>query len=230
MHDNITTYVVVGIFVVFIVFIAISQIRAKRRTRALIALAPTIGFTFEGDDWSDLSRAPRLQMPLFDRGHSQKFRNIMTGHSAGFDTSVFDYWYTTGGGKSSHTWTQTVVSFTQDLWMPVFELRPEGVLDRVADVFTHNDIDFDSNPGFSHRYLLRGPEVDKVRELFTSPLLAFLEGLPTEEKWHVEGDGYTLILYRSDVIVRAEEVQLLLEQTSAVAKMFFGSCGRTKSA
>jgi hypothetical protein len=229
MHGNVNTYLVVGIFAVVIIFIVISQIQAKRRTKALIALAPTIGFTFEGDDWGDLTRAPRLQMPLFDRGHSQRFRNIMRGHFAGFDASLFDYWYTTGGGKSSHTWTQTVVAFTQDLWMPVFELRPEGVLDRVADVFTHKDIDFDSNPEFSRRYLLRGAEVDRVRELFAPPLLTFLEGLSSGEKWRIEGDGYTLIVYRSDAIVSAEEIQPLLDQTSSMARTFFGSCGRMKS-
>ena len=114
--------------------------------------------------------------------------------------------------------------------MPVFELRPEGILDRVADVFTHKDIDFDSNPGFSHRFLLRGLEIERVRELFAPPLLTFFEGLPTDEKWHVEGDGYTLILYRSNVIASAEEIQPILERTSRMAKTFFGCCGRTKSA
>jgi hypothetical protein len=229
MHGNgdITIYLFVGFFVAVVIFIVISQIQAKRRTKALISLAPTIGFTFEGDDWSDPSCAPRLQMPLFDRGHSQRFRNIMTGQVARLDTSLFDYWFTTGGGKSSHTWTQTVVAFTQDLWLPVFELRPEGVLDRVADVFTHKDIDFESHPIFSHRFLLRGLEVDKVRQLFAPPLLTFREGLSNGEKWHLEGDGYTLILYRSDVIVDAEEYPSLLEQTTAMAKAFFNSCGRT---
>lgn len=230
MHGNVNAYFVVGVLAAVVIFIVIRQIQAKRRTKALIALAPRIGFTFEGDDWSDPTRAPRLQMPLFDRGHGQKFRNIMTGRFAGFDTSLFDYWYTTGGGKSSRTWTQTVVAFTQDLWMPVFELRPEGVLDRVAEVFAHKDIDFDSNPEFSHRYLLRGAEVDRVRELFAPPLLTFLEGLSSGEKWRIEGDGHTLILYRSDAIVSAEEIQPLLEQTSSMAKTFLGSCGRTKSA
>jgi|SRR5580658_530607 hypothetical protein len=230
MHSNVRLYFIVGFFAVVIIVMLIGQIQAKRRTKALITLAPAIGFSFEGDNWTDSSRAPRLQTPLFDRGRGQKFRNIMTGQFAGFDTSLFDYWYTTGGGKNSHTWTQTVVAFTQDVWLPVFELRPEGVLDRVADAFTHKDINFDSHPGFSHRYLLRGPEGDRVRELFAPPLLTFLEGLPKEEKWHMEGDGHTLILYRSNVIVSAEEIQRLLDHTSSMARTFFGSCGRAKTA
>jgi len=104
------------------------------------------------------------------------------------------------------------------------------MMDRLTDVFTHKDIDFDSYPGFSHRYLLRGSEVDAVRELFAPSLLTSIEGLPIEEKWHIEGDGRTLILYRSDVIVGAEEIQLLLEQTSSMAKTFFNCCGRPKPA
>ena len=112
MHGNTIDFFVFALFMVgVVVFLVISQIQAKRRTRALIALAPSIGFTFEGDDWSDPSRAPRLQMPLFNRGHNPRFKNIMIGRSAGFDTNVFDYWFTTGAERA--------VTLGRKLWSPL---------------------------------------------------------------------------------------------------------------
>jgi hypothetical protein len=162
---------------------------------------------------------------LFDRGGGGQFKNIMTGASAGFKTSLFDYSFTVGSGKNSHTYTQTVVAFSQELWLPLFEMRPEGFLDRVTDAIVHKDIDFESHSEFSRRYLLRGPEQEKIRELFTPALLTFLEGMPPEDKWHVEGGGATLILYHSDVTVGAEQIRAFLDETSSVARTFFSCCG-----
>ena len=65
----------------------------------------------------------------------------------------------------------------------------------------------------------------KVKETFTPALLSFLEGLPSEEKWHLEGDGNTLLLYRSDVLSEPEEIRSLLEDTSSIAKGFLRCCG-----
>jgi len=218
-----------ALVVAFIVIFIASRIQQKKRTAALAALAQTMGFNFEGTAWGDPTCAPRLQTALFHRGHSQRFKNIMTGNFAGFPTSVFDYWFTTGGGKSSHTWSQTVFAFTVDLWLPVFEMRPENFVERISDAFTHKDIDFDSHPEFSQRYLLRGEDKEKVRELFTPALLTFLEGLPADKKWHTEGDGHTLVFYRSDATAPPEEIPSLLEETVSIAKTFLSCCGLKKT-
>lgn len=227
MNASILIFVVVFCAVIGVIAI-VSQIRARKRTLALTALCQTIGFRFEGDQWSDPSRVAGLRTaPLFERGDSRKFKNIMTGQYAGFDTRLFDYCYTTGAAKSRQTWTQTVVVFSQDLWLPIFGMRPENFLDRIGEAFVHMDIDFDSHPGFSHRYLLRGPNEEKIRQIFTPALLSFLEQLPRDEKWSIEGNGQLLIIYCSNVTVAAESIQQLLDKTSSIAKMFLSCCGRS---
>jgi hypothetical protein len=221
-----TVWFVLSVFVIIVIAVIIySSIQQKKRTAALTALAPILGFNFEGEDWTNPTRAPRLETALFDRGHGKRFKNIMSGSVAGLPTSIFDYWYTTGGGKSSHTWSQTVVAFSIDIWLPLFELRPESFMDRIGEVFMHTDIDFPSNPEFSHRYLLRGPEEEKIRELFAPALLAFLEQMPAAKKWHVEAEGSTLLLYCSDVLVDPDAIRDLLDETSSIAKTFLSCCG-----
>jgi hypothetical protein len=89
------------------------------------------------------------QTPLFKRGWAQNSTNVMKGTFAGYETSVFDYSFTTGTGKTMHTCTQTVVVFQQNLPLPVFELRPENIVDRIGEALLHKNITFDSHPAFS---------------------------------------------------------------------------------
>jgi len=231
VHSNIIFYLFAGIVIVGILVTTIgSRIRAKKRTQALQTAAQELGFAFEGEGWSDPTRAPQLETALFTRGRYREFRNIMTGTTAGFKVGIFDYTFITRAGKSSHTWTQTVTAFTQELGLPLFEMRPESFMDRVGDAFVHQDIKFDSHPDFSRRYLLRGPDPEKIRELFSPALLTFCEGLAAKDKWHVEGCGASLIVYRSEATVDAAEVRSFLDETSSIARNFIGCCGLRKSA
>lgn len=200
-----------------------AQRQTRKRTEDLQAVALQIGFTFQGEDWSQL---PKLDTKLFSQGSYREFQNIMTGEWSGLKVNLFDYSYLVSSGKSSCTYTQTVAVFTQERWLPLFELRPEGFFDKVGDVFTHEDIDFDSNPEFSRRYLLRGEVSEKVRALFTPALVAYFEELAPEE-WHVEGNGGALVIYHAAVKVGPEEIVSFRERTSVMAQTFLKSCGAT---
>jgi len=196
--------------------------QAKKRTEALEVVAAEIGFRFDGNDQS---RTIQVRTALFNRGSGRKFRNIMNGVFGGFQTSLFDYSYTISSGKSSSTYTQTVAAFVQDVSLPLFEMRPEGLMDRVGEMFVHKDINFDSHPTFSRRYALRGKEEERIRELFTPALLSFLEAVPSEKRWHIEGTDLTLLLYTQGKAVKPEEVRPFLDETFSLAQTFFASCG-----
>jgi hypothetical protein len=200
-----------------------SRKQARKRALEMEAAAQQIGLNFCGDDQT---RAVSVRTALFGRGGARRFRNIMNGSYAGFEAGLFDYSYTISTGKSSSTVTQTVAAFIQNLPLPVFDLHREGFFDRVGDVFLRNDIDFESNPEFSRRYHLSGDEKDRVRQLFAPALLTYLEALPAESKWHIEGCGFTLLLYRSGSKVDAEQIRPFLDETASIARSFFASCGR----
>jgi hypothetical protein len=222
-----TNAVVWVFFAGVVIFGALVFIFTRKQTRKraleMQAAAQQIGLTFFGDDQT---HAISIRTALFGRGGARRFRNIMNGSYAGFEASLFDYSYTISTGKSSSTVTQTVVAFIQKLPVPVFDLHHEGFFDRVGDVFLRNDIDFESNPEFSRRYHLSGDEKDRIRELFASGLLTYLEALPAESKWHIEGCGFTLLLYRSGSKVDAEQIRPFLDETSSIMRSFVASCGR----
>jgi len=201
--------------------VAISIFYAKKRTRELTAVAQQIGFRFVGKNWSgpSLSSQPRISLLQRTRG---RFSNVMTGSSGGLQISLFDYTYPMG--KSSVT--QTVVAFFQDRPLPPFALRPENFLDRIGDAIVHNDIDFDSNPEFSKRYLLKSPDEAGTRRLFTPSLLTYLEQFQTN--WHIEGSGTILIVYRGGRPVSPYDMPAFLESASAVARTLFASDGLRK--
>ena len=221
---------VAGAIVLAIAIAVIKSILERRRKAALTAIALQMGFNYEGEAWSNPEQAPHLETPIFNKGRSREFSNIMTGSTAGFRTSLFDYRFVVGGGKSSQTYSQTIASFTNPgISMPEFELQPEGIMQKIGDVFVHKDIDFDSHPEFSRRLQLRSPEEGKTRELFTPTLLTFLEGLEPSKKWRLEGVKKTLLIYRSKKRVKPEEFRAFLEETSAIATQFFSLAGLRKT-
>jgi hypothetical protein len=215
-------------FALAAIFVVLATIwvrrKAKQRAEDLRSVANSLGLNYVGDD---SSRAVEVSSALFRRGSSRRFRNVMNGAYAGFQVSVFDYSYTVSSGKNSSTFTQTVAAFVQDRHLPLFELRPQGFLDRVAEMFVHKDINFESHPVFSKRFVLKGEDEASIRSLFTPALLSAFEMLPPEKKWHIEGGGVTLLIYRSNITVAPQDLRTFLDETSAVAQTFFASAGRS---
>lgn len=217
-----------GIVLVVATLLVAGLILERRRREALAALALEIGFQYLGKDWGN--EAPQLGAPLFRKGRNREFRNIMAGSASGLPAYLCDYQYVTGGGRSSQTHFQTVAGFTKSgAVMPEFELQPEGVLQKIGDAFVHKDIDFDTHPEFSRRMQLRSPEEQKTRELFSSGLLSYLEGLDPAKKWRIEGTGNTLLLYRGGKRVKPGEVKSFLAETSTIASQFFSFAGSKKT-
>jgi hypothetical protein len=203
-----------------VVIVALAVRQAKQRTRDLAALAQRMGFTFLGKNWRGPALSPNFKMSLLQRARG-RFSDCMIGQMGGFQISVFDHTY--GSGKSSVT--QTMTCFSQGAELPPFELRPENIFDKIGDVITHDDIDFDSNPEFSRRYHLRSPEETRIRMLFNPVLLGYLEQIPADKKWHVEASGTSLIIYRHRWPAKAAEIPALLNETSAIARAILDSAG-----
>lgn len=210
----------VGLLVIGTIY---AWIAGRKRTEALTNVAQTLGFRFEGSKWSDSTRMPSKQMELIRHGGS--FSNIMTGTFSGVETSLFDYSYSARG---SQAYSQTVAAFTTEVFLPLFALRPESALSRFADIFLLSDIDFESHPVFSKRYVLCGPEEHAIRNLFTRALLSRLEELPANADWHIEGNQRKLILYRPDVTTEPEAMREFLQDAYNIACKFLQYGGTHK--
>jgi hypothetical protein len=221
-NDLIPYFFFLGTLALIAVVITVSVFYARKRTRELTEVAQQIGFRFVGKDWRGPSLSSQPKITLLQRTHGT-YSNVMTGEPGGLQVSLCDYTYP--AGKASVT--QTLAVFFQDLPLPPFALRPENFLDKIGDAVFHSDLDFDSHPEFSKRYLLRSPAEANTRALFTPDLLTYLEQLQTN--WHIEATGTTLILYLGASTLDASNIRSFLDEASRIARTFFASAGLRKS-
>ena len=189
----------------------------KKRAEALQAAANSMRFTYSQK--AEPGLLERLKhFHLFSQGHSKKIKNVLRGEAGDLDVSVFDYSYRTGGGKHSRHWNQTVILFeSDDMRLPQFTLRPEHVFHKIGQVFGYQDIDFDSHPEFSKRYLLKGENEESVRWLFGDDALSFYE---SDRTLSTEAAGRQLIHYRSGKRVNPEQIQEFITQGVRVLTLF----------
>jgi hypothetical protein len=202
--------VVVLVFGALVVAIVVAGRRATRkRTEHLAAAAATMKFTFSPED--DPGLRGRLEgFHLFSQGRSRKLRNVLRGRAGDVDVLIFDYRYTTGSGKNSHTWKQTVMLFeSAGIHFPDFALRPEHLFHKLGQVFGYQDIDFDSRPQFSKRYLLKGSDEQRLRTIFTDDVLAFYEA---QDRVSSEAAGGHFLYYRAGKRVAPDKVPDFIKQ------------------
>ena len=185
----------------------------KERTATIGQLAASMGVEFR--PLGDLELSQRLGiLQLFKLGHSRKLTNLLTGETDECRISIFDYRYTTGGGKSSHTTQLTIAALeSKRLRIPAFTLRPENFFDKIGGLLGLQDIDFADNLEFSKTFVLKSAEEEKTRELFNRQLQDFfLE----REGCCVEAFPGIMVYYIPRSRRKPEEFPSLLEEAYQV--------------
>ena len=212
-----TIQIISGILLVIVLISFMVRYFSKKRTDALTAFAESEHFSFSIKP--DVTFLPSLsQFQLFSKGHSRKVSNVSHKHSAERDLTIFDYRYTTGGGKNSHVWSQTVILYQSSrLELPSFTLRPENVFHKIGKSFGFKDINFDTHPLFSKQYLLRGEDEQDIRKLFTERALAYFD---EKKGLCAEGTGDRLLVYRSGKKIPPQNLPLFLETGLEVFNLF----------
>ena len=158
------------------------------------------------------------EFPLFTHGRARKAQNVMRMSGGGPQVSVFDYRYTVGAGQHQHTVTQTVVHVSTPVPLPPFVLSQENILHKIGGVLGYHDIDFDSSPEFSKKYLLRSKEAEeRVRDVFTPSVRSYFE---QREPLSVEGGADGVLVYRQGKRVGPEDLLTFVEDAQGVARQF----------
>jgi len=198
-------------------FIAHKQ--AKKRSAAFAQIAASLDMRF-----SEKSDGPiglgLGGMSFFKKGRSKKITNLMRGAFADVDCLVFDYRFTTGSGKSSHTHNQTVVAFDiVGSKLPEFSSKPEHFFHKFANMLGFEDINFEEYPKFSKKYRLNGEDETSVRSIFNREVIELLEN-QTDKPWSVDGKDNWLVIYHPDKRVKPEDCsQFLLDATTLLNAM-----------
>lgn len=188
--------------VVFAIFY--SRKKERERTQALEVAAAQLGWSFSAE--APLNMIPGLErFPLFNQGHSKHIKNFMYGQASGVKAAVFDYIYTVGGGKNSHTYFQSVVYLEPaNLNLPFFSLRPENFIFKMLSAFGYQDIDFGQRPEFSKHYLLRGQDEMSIRQTFNDSVLGFYESYSGT---CTDAGGNQLFVFRSSQRLQPQEIE-----------------------
>ena len=211
-------WIIVSAVIVMMVLIIIAVVRAeKKRREAFKNQAMRLGFTYaQKADMTEVQAAQAF--PLFQRGHTKRISNFMQRQSDGLQIAVYDYRYTVGGGKNSHTHRQTIYQFQSSrLKLPDFELKPEHLFHKIGQKFGYQDIDFESFPDFSKQYLLRGKDETMIRKLFNQEVIVRFE---SELKWNVEAGGESILFFHDSKRIKPDELYTMFEKARALCQMF----------
>jgi hypothetical protein len=194
LANGMTAFLIIGgIVAVVVAALAIGVWYERKRTLLLAQQAQEMGLTFTPDQALGLQQELG-DFGLFKSGHSRKVKNVISGETDEVRLVLFDYQYTTGSGKQSHTHKQTVALIDSPrLALPSFSLRPETMFDRIGGLLGFKDIDFDTHPEFSRRFVLKSPQEEAVRKTFNPNVLRFME---TQSAISIEGQGTRLVYYR----------------------------------
>jgi hypothetical protein len=162
----------------------------KQRKKEMGSFAKQIGFRYIGNsEIGDYSES----FPIFEKGHSKKIKNLIEGHRENRNWKIFDYYYTEGYGKNSQVHTQTLIIPELKSSIPEFTMCPENIFHKIGNIFGYKDIDFDTYPEFSKKYLLKGKREDDVRKIFSPEIIRRIEKI--EKKICLESDGKSLVCY-----------------------------------
>lgn len=208
----------------FVISQALGIKRTLKRAQSVAAAAQELGFTFTAYT-NDPKSVPRVETELFQKAMGADFHNLMTGNYAGLDAQVFDYSCTTGNPGNSRTSAQTVAVYTRNVDLPRFMLQPGSLAVKIIDALQNQRVELNCPPGVSCHYAVHGADKERIRSLFNSGLISFIEGLDRSKAWHIEGAGKTLVLYRYGRRVKPTELRDFLQETSSIAQSFFALSG-----
>ena len=180
----------------------------RRRLAQVKVAAETLGFTYKGpckgqrrgQSWERLPAAIE-QFDLLSKGCDREWQHLIERQQGPVKVFVADYIYSTGTQKRRKRHCQTVALIQSErLNLPRFSLVPEKLFHKVGKGFSYQDINFDSYPEFSSKYLLRGIDEESVEACFHEGVLTFFQRQPllSPEGMSAEGAGPHLLYYSDD--------------------------------
>ena len=212
-------FVVPSVVLVYVsLFVINMQHRAeRRRTHALRRVAKQLKLVFPPPGLDRFLQSLE-RFHLFSIGQNPIVSNVMAGQIDGTDVAVFDFTHIIGSGKSARTVCQTVIWLQRrGTKRTEFALRPESYWNTLGSWLGHGDINFESHPAFSGKYLLRGDDEPAIRELFSDEVLTFFE--QQDSGVSLEGSGNKLLYYRAGVRIEPNDLRSLLKETLRLNSM-----------
>lgn len=205
-----------GIALIGAAIFIFAMVADKKRQEAIQKLATDLGLEYL-ESLSTEDNEQFSHFTLANQGRSRQSTNVIVADSGDLRMTIFDYRFTTGSGRNSSTHRQTVVLIrSQTLHLPEFSIGPESVFHRLGEFLGMNDIDFDDDPEFSRKFLLRGPDEAAVREFFS------LERRGNFKQHHgisIEARDSHFIFYQARQRRNVDQIKGLMEQAFSIYRL-----------
>jgi len=172
MTDLIPYLMIGGFAVLVVVIIVASLIYQKKRREAFEAIAAEFGLEYSPTDPFGIATVYSA-FKRFSVGRRRKASNVMHGELGGVPLKIFDYQYTTGGGKNSHTHHATVVLADTDCRFRYVGIRTEGFFDKMASAIGFADIEI-GVPAFDSTFRIAAEDPGFAKVLLQTELTDFL--------------------------------------------------------
>ena len=220
MNINPTTLLLVVVVLVAVVALVYYQRYAQqKRIEALQRAGAGLGLFLASESDAAALQSSLSGFHLFAQGHSRRLSGLIQGVARGAPVSLFDYrYFISSGNRNNRIREQTAICFElAGATLPAFALRPETVWSKMGAWLGGQDIDFESAPDFSSRYVLQGTDEAAVRGLFGDRVLAFYAARPG---LCTEGGGDRLLVYRADKRVKPEALGAFMDEGLEVLALF----------
>lgn len=171
--------------VVIVIFVALAVLgvflwrQEQKRVEAVRQWALGRGWHLDRSDSRDWDKKhPGLR--FFDRGHSRRGRNVITGTFEGHRVTLLDYRFVTGHGKNRQTHSLGVVLLHCEFPTIPLRIRREHVFDKVGEFLGHDDIDFESAE-FSRRFHVSSSDRKWAYDVLHTRAMDYLLKAPPRE-------------------------------------------------
>ena len=193
--------------------------KSAKRSAALKDLAAQLDLEFEENDHYGIFDKI-CDFELIKKGRKKGITNVIALRDdfKDFDARLFDFSYVISSGKSSRTYSQSVL-FVESyrLALPEFWMYPEHIFHRLGNWFGIQDIDFEDFPEFSKSYQLRGEDEYYIRSQMNQQVLRHFTN---QKGWHLEGANFFMLFYQHDKLFEPSELTHFLENGKRVFKLF----------
>ncbi len=206
MSASIIIFLGIGVVLAGLTVLVVWLVR--RRQKAIEAFAVQRGWHYTRKDTDLPHLLAGRGLELFGWGHRKKALHVMSGRSKDGDVPfrVFQYQYTTGGGRNEQTHHHLVALVSMPVFAPGLTLTKEHLLHKVWDAVGGEDIDFESAE-FSKRYWVKCPNRKFAYDVIDARMMDYMLDLPHRE-W--EWLGEDLVVYRTGGL-RLDRLEPLLE-------------------
>lgn len=135
---------------------------------------------------------------------------------------ICDVTFNEGQAFTAETFNTTVMVLKLNNKIPSFSMEKEGVLgiifDKVMSFKGYKNIDFETYPDFSKKFLLHGNDESEIREFFTEEIIRFFEN---NHLFNIESNGEALFIFNKIKLARTDETIAFIDFGKELAGLFY---------